>query len=286
MIAAIVKIDLCKSKTFASKQEVRNPSIRTEALNRMIQVSKASFPRADTPYPSGSFYKADGDALYYIVEKPSVALRGAIEFMQAWYYEGIPEYPECRVYLDRGYVEAIAAPGRTELTGKPFENISVFEKGLDEGKIYLTRDVVESVDQTMAKFRFYRSIVLREGESLGIYVVDFLDPRTVSDSSLLHALFIAHPKGTEARDRLFTLFLVEYLLDHGKLDDVAAFESWARGKNYPLPPATQLREILATSSFIEMQPGGPTGCGPGRRRRWKKRERTSVVQENPARLRL
>lgn len=255
-MAIVVKIDLCRSKIFAGEQERRNPSIRTDALNRMIEVSKASFPRADEPYPQGSFYKADGDALYYIVEKPSVALRGAIEFMQTWCHQGIPQYPECRIYLDRGHIDAIAAPGRTELTGKPFENISVFEKGLDEGKIYLTLDVVESVDQTMAKFRFYRSVVPRKGESLRLYVVDFDDPRTVSDSSLLHALFVAHPVGTEARERLFELFVVEYLLDHGTLDDVALFETWARGKNYPLPPTAQLRGIMTKFSFVELQPAG------------------------------
>jgi hypothetical protein len=188
MIATIIKIDLCKSKAFASQGERFNPSVRTRALSRLMTISQSCFPLSDLPYPKGSFYKADGDAVYYIIDKPSVGLRGVIEFMQSWYHQALPDYPECQVFLDRGYIEQIPVPGKTELTGKPFENISVFEKGLEERKIFLSGGVIESADQTMATFRFYQSVIPREGDSLKLYIVDSLDPRTIQDSSLIHAL--------------------------------------------------------------------------------------------------
>ncbi len=256
MIATIVKIDICKSKTFASKMERYNPLIRTEALNKLLAVSRDCFPEGSQSYPEGSFYKADGDAVYYIVEKPSVGLRGAIEFMQSWYHQGLSEYPECRALLDRGFVDIIAVPGKTELTGKPFENISMFEKEAGEGRVYLTKEVLDNVDQTMAKFIFYDWIKPRTGETLSIYYVDFLDPRTVADSSLIHALFIAHPMATEARERLFELFAVEYLLEHESLKEVNEFKDWAKKNNYSLPTSRQILDLLEGSSLIGKNPAG------------------------------
>jgi hypothetical protein len=86
----VVKIDLCGSKKFASSREAADPTVRKAALETLLKVSKASFPAADLKYPEGSYYKADGDAVFYLMDKPSVALRGAIEFMQNWFHEAMP----------------------------------------------------------------------------------------------------------------------------------------------------------------------------------------------------
>jgi hypothetical protein len=255
MVSSVVKIDLCNSKAFSNKQEIFNPSIRTEALTKMIDVAKNLFPNADKLFPSGSFYKADGDSVYYIIENPTIALRSAIEFMQSWYKSGLQKYPDCRIYIDIGYIEKIDVPGRQELTGKAFDNISIFEKGLNAGKIYITRDVIDKVDKTIAKFIFYQSFSSKEAKSVDIYIVDFLDPRTFSDSSILHALFIAHPKSSNARDRLFELFFVEFLLEKDCLADIRDFIYWAKRKNYPIPQVSYMNRVLNTSSFIEKRDG-------------------------------
>lgn len=100
-VSTILKIDLVGSKTFASLNENVNPEIRKQAFAKLLQISGNQFPDADKPYPGGSFYKGDGDALYYILSKASVALRGSIEFMQNWYQVAVPEYPGFRLELVR-----------------------------------------------------------------------------------------------------------------------------------------------------------------------------------------
>ncbi len=250
----VVKIDICRSKAFAARNEPLNPLIRTEALKKLLKVSQPAFPGSEDQFPTGSFYKADGDAVFYLIDKSSVALRGAIEFMQSWYQQGVPEYPECRVFIDRGFIDTTDVAGRTELTGRVFENIAIFEKGNEEGRIYLTEEVVDKCDQTMAKFAVHGTYPRPPNGRIKVYYVDYLDPRTVADSSLIHALFVANPKSIEARSRLYELFLVEYLLEKKELCDLPEFVSWARGKNYPLPPSRELHELLSTSSLILTDP--------------------------------
>lgn len=246
----VTKIDLCGSKDFAQAREKQDPSIRTRALRKLLDVSKRSFPEGASPYPAGTFYKADGDAVTFVIESPSVALRGSIEFMQTWYHEGVPAFPECRVFLDYGPLDQLTVPGKTELTGRPFENISVFEKGLNEGRIYLTGEVINACDRTMAKFVFQTESSPRPGEKLRIYAVDFLDPRTVSDSALIHALFVAHPKAAEARERIFEIFAVEFLLEQ-KEGDLQHLMGWCRQKGHPVPETGMLSALLERSSLIQ-----------------------------------
>ena len=246
----VVKIDLCGSKEFARSREQSNPAIRSAALNALLEISKRMFPNSGDAFPGGSFLKADGDAVTYVLEKSSVALRASVEFMQTWFHEGMPQFPECRVFIDRGYVEIVQVPGKTELTGRPFENISTFEKEVEEGKVYLTRDVVDNCDQTMAKFVFHSQHTPRQGETLRVFWVDFLDPRTVSDSSMIHALFVAHPKSSEARERLYELFLAEYLVEKNQISDVSEVTSWGRLKGYPLPTADKLELVLKDSGMV------------------------------------
>jgi hypothetical protein len=263
MILTIVKIDICKSKQFASKHETANPSVRRDALNQLLSVSSGCFPRGEDTYPEGTFYQAEGDSVYYVLDKPSVALRGAIEFMQSWYYHGLSEYPECRVVIDRGYVEEVAVPGKKNLTGKPLENISVIEKELGDGKVYLTNEVLANCDQTMAKFSFFNSFTPREGDTLKVYWADFADPRTIADTGLIHAFFVAHPKAAEARDRVFELFAVEYLLECGSETTLNAFIVWARARDYPVLTTDRLRRVLEASEFLEYHSGDTFWFRPG-----------------------
>ena len=83
---------------------------------------------------------------------------------------------------------------------------------------------MESCDRTLARFTSYSSIRPRPGEKVAVYRVEFLDPRTTDDSSLLHALFIASPKSQAARDRVLELFVLEYLLQKGESDGFQRFQ--------------------------------------------------------------
>jgi predicted nucleic acid-binding protein len=251
MNRTVVKIDFCKSKRYAAQREQVNPQIRADALKRLVEVSRECFPQGDTEFPDGSFYKAEGDAVYYVLAKPSVALRGSMEFMQSWFHLGLVEWPECRVVLDVGHVDAVQVPGKYELTGKVFETISMLEKGVGDGQIFLTESALGAIDSTMAKFTLYAVVHPGTPNQSKVYSVDFLDPRTTPDSSLIHALFVAHPMAAEARNRVFEIFILEYLLEAREPADYQAILEWGVSKGYTLPPRQHLHEVVANSKLVE-----------------------------------
>ena len=109
-VRTVVKIDLVGSKRFVGAREATNPNIRAVLLKKLLTISQAVFPQGETPLPHGSFYKSEGDAVYFILDKPSVALRASIEFMREWFSATLPSderCPDCRVILDRGNIEDI-----------------------------------------------------------------------------------------------------------------------------------------------------------------------------------
>jgi hypothetical protein len=263
MVATIVKIDLVGSKAVSAANQLRNPGIRKQLLDKLLEISRVHFPASDTRYPTGTYYKAEGDAVYYILSRPTTALRAAIEFMQSWFGVKPPDLdrcPDCRVMIDRGDVQTVDTPAGVDFVSAAFENIAVAEKGLQGGRIYGSQDVVDNCDRTLARFVCYGSVKPRANEQLMIYYVEFLDPRTTADSSLLHALFVAHPKSEEARDRVLELFILEFLLENGRLNDLTEFNDWARSKSYPTLLKAKLEELCGESSYVkaEVQDGKST----------------------------
>lgn len=256
----IVKIDLCKSKIFTANRERVNPDIRQQVLRKLLDISKEVFPGADEPYPKGSFYKADGDAVYFILEKTSVALRCATVFMQNWYHNALPNYPECRIMIEQSKIKEIDAPGKIELVGKAFDNISVFEKDLGDGQIYVTNSITQNVDRTMTNFSFFKKFEIEGEDTLFVYTVNYLDPRTVADSSLIHALFVANPRATEARNRVIELFLIEYAIEKKEVRNLDDFIKWAVSKEYSVPQKAQILEILSKSDLFSSQLDGAQLC--------------------------
>jgi len=150
----------------------------------------------------------------------------------------------------------VEAPGKTEIVGKPFDNISVFEKDLGDGNIYVTHPITEDVDRTMVSFTFFRRYTLVDHEELRVYIVNYLNPRTIADSSLLHALFVANPKAIEARDRVIELFLIEYALEKGEVSSLEDVRKWGNSKGYPMPHRQYLEKVISGASiFVGNQRG-------------------------------
>lgn len=161
MIATIVKIDLVGSKSVSAAHQLKNPAIRKQLLEKLIEISKSRFPQSDQKFPAGSFYKAEGDAAYFILDKPTVALRATIEFMQSWFNVRLPDLekcPDCRIMIDRGDIQTVDTPAGDDFVSAAFENIAVAEKGLQGGGIYASSDVVENCDRTLARFTSYSSV--------------------------------------------------------------------------------------------------------------------------------
>ena len=130
------------------------------------------------------------------------------------------------------------------------------EKTLGEGRIYVSGEVVKHCDPTMAKFTIFREFERHPGQIVSIYQAEFTDPRMIEDSSLLHALFVAHPKAQAARARVLELFLLEYLVEKKELVDFDEYESWCTERGYPGLPQAKVLDIASQSSNIEIFSSG------------------------------
>ena len=65
----------------------KRPRTESDALAMLQSVSSTVFPDADKPFPEGTYYRPQNatDHLYYVLSRPTAALRAAIEFMQKWH---------------------------------------------------------------------------------------------------------------------------------------------------------------------------------------------------------
>lgn len=241
----VVKIDLCKSKIFNREQEEEFPKIRSVTLDKLLDISTKRFPYGDEKYPKGSFYKQEGDAVYFILDKPTVAIRSAIEFMKEWYYNGLKHsFPECRVIIHRGMLEKTHTPAGDDFLGKVFEDIAAVEKTLDDGKIFVSDNVRKNADRTITKFVYYTERKVIKDDKVKLYYLAFSDPRTFENDALAHLLFIAHKESAKTRDQIISFFIVQYILEEGPLSDFAKFENWSKQKEYPLLPKEKIKSLL------------------------------------------
>jgi hypothetical protein len=249
MQLCVVKIDLVGSKA-AATAAASNPQWRAQTLGKLAVVSGQCFPKGEIKYPTGTLYKTEGDAIYFLVSRPSVALRGAIEFMQAWVgVAATNTLPDARIVVDYGDIQSVQLKGHVDFVGQAFERIAILEKSVSGGEICLSEVAVKAIDRTMARFSRRPS----KSEIIS-YRVEYLDPRTVHDSSLIHALFVADPKAKEARDRIWELFLIEYLLHNGTLNSHDNLEAWLSERNYPTLPKDLVEEIASRSTRFEGPP--------------------------------
>ncbi|NQS88601.1 hypothetical protein HQ584_02265, partial [Patescibacteria group bacterium] len=248
----IIKIDLCKSKIFSQKKEDEQPNIRKIALEKLLDASSEFFPYSNEKYPNGSYYKADGDAVFYILEKPTVAIRASIEFMKKWYYEGLgKDFPECRIIIHRGNIDTTdSVPEGIELVGKVFEEISVLEKKVDDGKIFVSEDVRKKSDLTITKFVDYGRLSASGNKKVKLYYLAFDDPRTFKDDSLAHLLFVAHVESVETRSKIFRFFIIEYIIENEKFSDLYEFAEWCKSKGYPTIPQNEIQGLLQDREYF------------------------------------
>jgi hypothetical protein len=255
--SVVVKIDLCKSKLFSHEREGDNPEIRKILAQKLQEISVGRFPYSDKKYPQGSFYKAEGDAVYFILEKPTVSIRSAIEFMTEWYQKGIKEsFPECRIVIHRGIIDVFQVPGGHDFVGKVFEDISVIEKTLDEGKIYITEEVLRNSDVTISKFVHYGKRQVAPNTYINIYYAAFSDPRTFENDALAHLLFVARKETSEIRRKIFRFFIMEYIMEVGELEDLDAYQQWLKAKGYSVIPKEEVGKLLADTDTFELEQRG------------------------------
>ena len=218
-----------------------------EVRKSIKDVAASAFPDGSFEFPKGSFLQSRETSIYFVVRKPSVALRAAIEFMQGWHSFTSKNFPDSRTLIGQGTVH----------DNHNWSLVDIDEAScslLPSGGIYASEDVVDAVDPTMATF----SLAAQTGDPASrLFRVEFEDPRTVRDSSLIHAFFVAHPSAQSVRARLVELFLVEYMLEKGTLAATSEFQAWVKQRSYPEVSAGLITNILESSEhFQQTQDGG------------------------------
>jgi hypothetical protein len=247
---AVIKIDLCGSKMHLEQCSGDKNEARTKLLSLLIDKAKLFFPQATDPYPAGSLYSAQGDCIYIVLDKPTVALRSTIEFMKDW-FSMVPSLPDCRAIIDYGRITENLQTGRIELIGEPFENISVVEKLFESGQIGVSDSLRNNVDETLVQFIKSRPVVVTAGREIIVWHVNYENPRLIEDSSLVHALFIASPSGDDVRNRAFETLLIECILE--KKDNSITVDDaieWLDSRNCPNPGKQKLLEICKSSEYL------------------------------------
>jgi len=218
------------------------PSLRSaqETKQAVQRVAAIIFPDGDQQFPQGS--RLNGiDAEIFALRKPSVAIRSSIEFMQAWHANVQNGFPDCRIAIGDGHVEDASKWRLQDIVENTIAQLPV-------GFLYVSEAVVDASDRTMATF----SKVTHKGESGGqLFRAEFEDPRTVRDSSLIHAFFVAHPAAQSVRHRLLELFLVEYALEHKQITSLHNVAHWLSQHNYPVISHSLILETLSSSEYFE-----------------------------------
>jgi hypothetical protein len=217
-----------------------------------IEEGSATFPDGSLDFPAGSLVQSTDSILYFAIKKPSVALRSSIEFMQRWHVRVLGGSPDCRVTIDEGHVpESGSSPVLRTIDPTTLPH-------LPPSALYVSEAIVDSADRTMATFS--RISLAKRVKHSCVFRAEFEDPRTVRDSSLIHALFVAHPEAETVRKRLFELFLIEYLTINTTIEGTKAFLDWLDDRGLPVPEANWVREIIASSEYFERCPSGKAVC--------------------------
>jgi len=249
---AVIKIDLCGSKKFVDETSGEKNSIRKNTLKLLVEKVKEVFPYASSAYPEGSLYSAQGDCVYIILEKPTVALRATIEFMKHW-YGVLDTSPDCRAVIDYGDLDDTFEIGRLELVGEPFENISVMEKLYQHGEIGCTSELKKNVDETLVQFMNPRSVNITLKRNKTSWRVNYENPRLVNDSSLVHALFISSLAGDDIRNKSFEVILIECIVENAwKSLSIEDLSSWFKKRNIPDPGYPKIRDICNSSNHLSL----------------------------------
>lgn len=252
MHRTVVKIDLCGSKEFFDRHPTE-ANIRKQTLEKLTETVRSIYPDSEEQFPKGSLYDTQGDCVYIILEKPTVALRTTVEFMKSW-YALTNQYPDARAVLDAGEIEVT---DNASLVGQPFENISVVEKEYGRGQIAVTDIVIQTSDKTLLQYINKRYINVTADRRISTWLVNYENPRLLSDSGLVHALFIAAPSGAHVRDTAFEALLIEFLLErHNKPATIEEYNAWLVTRGCPKVAQLIIDVILRKSHYVEKRDEG------------------------------
>ncbi len=247
---AVIKIDLCGSKKYYEKNKYSEPNITQITLDKLLSVVKEIFPYSNLDFPKGSLYARQGDCVYIILDKATIALRSSIEFMKKW-FSILPSLPDCRAIIDYGEISIDDSRPRIELISECFENISVIEKSYGAGEIGVTEALKNNSDNTLVQFIKKKKIDITEGRFVNVFQANYEDPRLFQDSSLIHSLFVASSDTSNAREMAIEALILECLIERiNKPISLIDLNYWLKYKNCPQIDQLLIDGIIQKSKYI------------------------------------
>lgn len=247
----LVKVDLVGSTSFFNKIIDGSAWTLERVISELQDAVKKIFPDASTFVPQGSFVRAEGDAVLLAIDKPTVALRCAIELQKFWAGHRT-KIPDIRVIIHSGELSiSYDIAGHVALTGLPLAKVAKMEKMFSSGDIGITSEVKSAVDSSIFSFR--RGPDLVDNEVSETWRVIFNDPRLLRDSAIAHAFFIANPESDRIRERAVEALIVDILL--AKTPNKASqseINDCFKAQGLPRLPSQYLIDITNKSSSLEM----------------------------------
>jgi hypothetical protein len=247
--SAVVKIDLCGSKKYMTAS--KSPDARVEVLEKLTKHAVDHFPYASNRFPQGSLYNPAGDAIYIILDRPTVALKKTIEFMKSWSSE-VPTYPDCRAVIDYNEITEVKVANSLDLVGEIFEDINEIEKLYGAGEIGVTDRIVRYSDTTIVGFIKPVESKIKDIRKVKSWSVNYDNPRTLNMSLVAHALFVASPESAKVRERAIEAIIIDHLISTKNTITIISLITYLKKNNYPYISEQFLIEIVLSSKYLKL----------------------------------
>lgn len=206
----LIKIDAVGSKKWV-ENELDSQARRKQLLNEINATVISIYENADKEYPKGAYVSAQGDCVNLIFDNSEYAVHKTIEFQREWFNK-TDQYPDCRAIIDFGDVREFDETPKQELLSEAFENISVIEKTVGKGEIIVTQSVLDEIDSDIFKTKELQSIIIADSRKVGVYKIEYDDPRAVEEDYLVQTIFVADTQSDTIRDRTIGFIIIQNIL--------------------------------------------------------------------------
>ena len=206
----LIKIDAVDSKKYV-ENGLDKQARRKNLLEKLSSSINEVFENAEKKFPDGEYVSAQGDCINLITDSAGYAVKKSIEFQKKW-FENLKEFPDCRVVIDCGEIGEYSETPALELYSEAFENISVIEKKVGKGEVFITEKVWKQIPSGEVKTIEQFPIEIADGaRKINLYKVDYEDPRAVEDDYLVQTIFIADKKSDTIRDRTIGFIILQMI---------------------------------------------------------------------------
>ena len=206
----LIKIDAVGSKKWV-EGALDSQARRNQLMNELNETVNSIYKNANQEYPDGEYVSAQGDCLNLIVDNVEYAIYKTIEFQKEW-FKKTEEYPDCRAIIDFGDVRAFDKTPKKEFLSEAFENISVIEKNVGKGEIFITKNVFDEIDSGEFKIKEFTPVKITDSREVSVYKIDYDDPRAIEEDYLVQTIFVADKLSDTIRDKTIGFVIIQTII--------------------------------------------------------------------------